>query len=184
MYFYYGNLDCPDIHLDFSVLNSEYSSYRHELFKVLMMCPEIFFPKFMVSSNLNKKLSGDIMDYQEYLFGCSCLDFEMFNIPNYHFTKLLSKFVDPYAIMLKKNFWANHGSSGILSLNYFEPFCTSSLDFNRFNIHAGLFSSTRFYPLIKIWEPLHYYFEKNYIFGHHRSPTFLKPYLSISAAVV
>ena len=26
----------------------------------------------------------------------------MFNISNYHFTKLLSKFVDPYAIILKK----------------------------------------------------------------------------------
>ena len=82
--------------------------------------------------------------------------------------------MDPYAIILKKKNSANHGSSGILSLNYFEPFCTSSLDFNRFNIHACLFSSTRFYPLIKIWEPLHYNFEKNYIFGHHRSPTFFK----------
>ena len=102
MYYYYGALECADIHLDFSVLNSQYSRNRYRLFKVLMMCPENFFPKFMVSSNLNKKLSGDIMDYQEYLFRSCCLDFEMFNIPNYHFTKLLSKFVDPYAIILKK----------------------------------------------------------------------------------
>ena len=70
------------------------------------------FPKICGILKFKLKNVGDIMDYQDRLFGIlllyegiwfSCLDFEMFDIPNYRFTKLLSKFVDPYAIILKKN---------------------------------------------------------------------------------